>query len=47
MITWFRYARYADVPHYQADGWVVVRDLGLPHAAYAVLMQWMGEGEPT
>lgn len=46
MISYFRYARYADVPFFQADGWVVCADLGLPHNEYAVLMKWTGEGDP-
>jgi hypothetical protein len=46
-MSWFRYVRHADIPALEARGWVVIRDLGLPHAAYAVLMQFTGDGEPT
>lgn len=47
MISWLRYVRHSDIPAYKAKGWVLVADLGLPHAHYAVLMKWTGEGEPT
>lgn len=35
----FRYVRHADIPAYEADGWVVVDDLSdTHHGHYAVLM---------
>lgn len=46
-MTWFRYARHSDVPAWEAKGWKVVGDLGLPHSTYSCLMQWVGEGEPS
>lgn len=47
MISWFRYARHADVPNLEACGWLVASDLGPVHGAYSVLMQWCGEGAPS
>jgi len=46
VMTWFRYVRHADILAHEALGWIFVRDLGPPHNAYAVLMQWEGEGPP-
>ena len=38
-MTLFRYVRHADIPTYEADGWVVVDDFAdCHHGAYAVLM---------
>lgn len=42
---------YYYVPHhrqkeFEALGWVYDTDLGPPHAAYASLFVWHGEGEP-
>lgn len=38
-MTLFRYVRHADIPHWQAQGWVIVDDLSdCHHGAYAVLM---------
>lgn len=45
-ILWLRYVRHSDVADYEARGWVFSADLGLPHGAYSVLMEWAGEGEP-
>lgn len=48
MISWFRYARHADVPALVASGlWAVIADLGPVHGFYSVLLQWTGEGEPA
>jgi hypothetical protein len=46
-VSWLRYARHGDVERLTGDGWAVAGDLGMPHAHYAVLMKWAGEGEPT
>jgi hypothetical protein len=46
MISFFRYVRHEDIPAMQAKGWVVVADLGMPHACFSVLCEWQGEGEP-
>jgi hypothetical protein len=45
-VLWFRYVRHAERADYEARGWVFAADLGLPHGAYSVLMQWAGEGVP-
>jgi hypothetical protein len=45
-ITWFKIVRHAERADYEARGWVFSADLGMPHGAYSVLMQWMGEGVP-
>ena len=47
MISWFRYAPYAEVALYERLGWIVVAHLGPVHGAYAVLMRWSGENEPS
>jgi hypothetical protein len=48
MISWFRYVRHADAPVLAATGlWAVIADLGPTHGAYAVLMQFTGDGEPS
>lgn len=47
MMSWFRYARHADVPALEASGWRFASHLGPTHGAYSVLMQWCGEGEPS
>jgi hypothetical protein len=47
MIRWFRYARWEDVAKWEAKGWALHTDLGLPHSAYSVLMIWTREGEPS
>ena len=46
LISWFRYARHAAIPAFEAKGWAVSADLGLPHSFYSVLMIWRGSGEP-
>jgi hypothetical protein len=43
---------YAYVPHhrqkvFEDKGWVYEADLGYPHAAYASLYRWDGEGLPV
>ena len=45
-VQWFRYVRHAERAAYEARGWVFAADLGLPHGAYSLLMEWRGEGEP-
>lgn len=45
-MTWFRYVCHADVPAFEARGWVITADLGPTHGSYAVLMRYVGEGEP-
>jgi len=46
-MTWLRYIPHDDVGRYQAAGWSVSSDLAhTHHGAYAVLMQWVGDGEP-
>lgn len=47
MITWLQYVRYADVPAFEAAGWVHCADLGPVHGAWSVLMRWAGRGKPT
>lgn len=47
MIAWFRYVRHADIPAYQARGWIFAADLGPTHGQWSVLMQWTGEGDPV
>ena len=47
MISWLRYARHTDVPALITAGWAVCADLGPTHGAYAVLMLWCGEGDPS
>lgn len=47
MISWFRYSRHADVPAFEAAGWRIASDLGPTHGAWSVLLQWIGEGEPS
>lgn len=43
---------YAYVPHhrqklFEEKGWVFEADLGYPHAAYASLYYWAGDGLPV
>jgi len=43
---------FAYVPHsrqkkFEDMGWEYECDLGYPHAAYASLYKWIGEGEPV
>lgn len=45
-MTWFRYVRIADIPAFEAKGWVIAGDLGPTHGTFAVLMRYTGEGEP-
>lgn len=47
MIQFLRYVTYDDIPEYQKRGWIVVSGLYGNHGHYSVLMQYMGEGEPT
>jgi len=38
-MTEFRYVRHADIPKWEAQGWIVVDDFsGCHHGEYAVLM---------
>ena len=45
-VQWFRYVRHGERAAYEARGWVFAADLGLPHGAYSLLMEWRGEGGP-
>jgi hypothetical protein len=46
MISWLKYVTHAQVPAYEAAGWVFAADLGLPHSFFSILMRWAGEGDP-
>lgn len=47
MTLWFRYVIHSKIPAYQAAGWTIDNDFsGSHHGAYAVIMRWVGEGEP-
>ena len=41
-IRWFRFVRHEDRAGFEAQGWVVVGDLGPVHGFYAVLMELRG-----
>lgn len=46
MISFFRFVPHHQIQFRLAQGWRVVDDLGdTYHGQFAVLMQWMGEGE--
>lgn len=47
MTSYYRYVQYADVPKFEAHGWVVCADLGPVHGVWSVLMLWTGKGEPS
>ena len=46
MISWYRYVLHADVPAYEAAGWVFAAELGPTHGLWSVLMQWTGADDP-
>jgi len=39
MTRTFRYVPFSQIAEYEAQGWVVVSQLGPPHGFYAVLME--------
>ena len=43
----YRYVPYALEKEYEALGWEFDSPLGMPHACYASLYIWRGEGEPV
>jgi len=47
MTTWLCFVPHADVPVYEARGWLATDNLtSCHHGRYAILMRWAGEGEP-
>ena len=44
---WFRYVPFSREKAYEAIGWEFDSYLPLPHACYASLYIWRGEGEPV
>jgi hypothetical protein len=47
VISWFKYVPLSDVGEYLAKGWSMADDMAdCHHGNYAVLMKFMGEGEP-
>lgn len=48
MIQFLKYVAHGEMLIHLAGGWEISDDLvGTSHGNYAVLMVWMGEGEPT
>jgi hypothetical protein len=48
MIQFLKYVPHGELLAHMAIGWVLSDDLvGTNHGNYAVLMVWMGEGEPN
>jgi hypothetical protein len=48
MITFLKYVVHGELLVHLAGGWAISDDLhGTNHGNYAVLMVWMGEGEPN
>ena len=47
MISWFRFVPHDEMAAHERQGWIVVARLGPVHGAYAVLMRWTGEDEPS
>ena len=45
--TYYRYVPYHREKSYEAVGWQYSGPLGPPHAAYASLYEWVGEGAPV
>lgn len=43
---YYRYVPYHREKEYEALGWQFESPLGLPHACYASLYVWAGNGEP-
>ena len=41
-VRWFRFVRHEDRATFEAQGWVVVGDLGPVHGFYATLMELQG-----
>ena len=48
MIQWLRYIPHDEMRAYLAKGWAISDEMHFTnHGAYAVLMVWGGDGEPT
>jgi hypothetical protein len=43
----FAYVPHSHQKQFEAIGWEYECDLGYPHACYASLYKWVGEGEPV
>lgn len=47
-MIWLRYVTLENVGPLLAKGWTITDDLtSTHHGFYAVLMQWVGDGEPS
>jgi hypothetical protein len=42
---WYRFVCHADIPAFEAAGWVLAGNLGRYHGCFSVLMKWTGQGE--